>query len=289
MKNENTKNTQNSVIAWDNKQALDNAQRAKNSMQGFAQVDKITNATEASIVLKTLDALADNAEFIRAKVLERMQQIKDFGTAKNVKEWAVMQGIGRSTVYKYIDAAALINADATHSIAPARENVKDYTYSRLKVFAERVKPFLKQKASKLAKMSAKEKREYYGTDYDALKDSGVDDITRALLATQFMLMDADGKISPDMPTKEYDTAIDVLIGKATVDDTPTDNTADNAADNTADNAADNTDESTAEKKKAVKLTAEEWGAIVALCNRIKAGESVTELPADVVKVLTVHN
>lgn len=283
MKNENTKNN---VITWNSEIAVDYACRAKYSMQEFAQIEKITNATEASIVLKTLDVLADNAELIRAKVLERMQEIKDFGTAKNIKEWAVSQGIGRSTVYKYIDTATLINADAKHSIAPEREDGKDYTYSRLKVFAERVKPFVKEKASKIAKMSAKEKKEYYGDDYEALKNSGVDDITRALLATQFTLMDADGRISPDMPIKQYNAAIDAIIGKAIIDDAPVDSTADTPADSTAD--AKESTESTAEKAKSVKLTAEEWGAIVALCNRIKAGESVTELPADVVKVLTAH-
>ena len=274
----------NNIIAWDNNKALENANRARESTQAFAQVDKITNATEASIVLKTLDTLADNAEFIRAKVLQRMQEIKDFGKYKNVKEWAVSQGIGRSTVYKYIDAALLINANATHSIAPARENCKDYTYSRLKVFTEKVKPVAKEEASRLAKMSAKEKKAFWGDGYDDMKNEGVDNLTKVILMSKFTRADADGKISPDMPVKDYETAIDILIGKAVIDDTPTES----IAESTADTPAESNTENTAEKKKAIKLTKEEWDAIVKLCDRIKAGEAVTELPADVVKVLTAH-
>ena len=284
MKNENTKNN---IIAWNSDTAVDYACRARYSIQTFAQVENISNATEASIVLKTLDALADNAEFIRAKVMERMQEIKDFGNYKNITEWAVAEGFGRSTVYKYIDTALLITPDGKRSIAPERENGADYAYSRLKVFAEKVKPWAKEKASRLAKLTAKEKKQYWGDIYEECKDIGVEGLTKIELKHYFLEADRKGAISPGMPIKTFIAAIDVLTGKAVIDNTADDTPADNTADDTP--ADDTPADNTAKRKKAIKLTAEEWGVIVALCDRIKAGESVTELPADVVKVLTAHS
>lgn len=282
MKNENTKNN---VIAWDGEKAVDYACRAKYSMQEFAQIEHITNADEARVVLKTLDVLSDNAEFIRAKVLQRMQEIKDFGNHKNITEWAVAEGFGRSTVYKYIDTALLITPDGKRSIAPERKNGADYAYSRLKVFAEKVKPFAREKASRLAKLTAKEKKEYWGDIYEEFKNIGVEDLTQIELKHYFLESDRKGAISPEMPIKTFIAAIDVLTGKAIIDDSP----AENTTENTAENTAENTTKNTAEKAKSVNLTADEWTAIVNLCNRIRNGEQVKELPDDVVKVLTAHN
>ena len=274
---ENTK-----ITKWNENNAIKAASTAQKALFAMADVQNITNAHEAHLVLATADRLTDNIEFIRAKVLERMQIIGEYDGLKNLTEWAQREGFAKSTIYKYVDAAILINADATHSIAPARENVKDYTYSRLKVFAERVKPFVKKEASRVVKMSAKEKKEYWGNEYDTMKNATVEEITKGMVYAKFITADTHGIISPYMPNKEYETAIDAIIGKAVIDNTPADNTADNT---TADNTADNT----AEKKKTVNLTADEWTAIVNLCNRIRNGEQIKELPADVVNVLTAHN
>lgn len=281
---ENTK-----ITKWNENNAIKAASTAHNALFAMADIQNITNAHEAHLVLATADRLTDNIEFIRAKVLERMQVIGDYDGLKNLTEWAQREGFAKSTIYKYVDAAMLINTDGKHSIGKERENVPDYSYSRLKVFAEKVKPWAKEKASRLTKMSAKDKKAYWGDDYEHMKSSTATDLAKGIVFAEFTKADMDDIITPDMPIKQYNTAIDAIIGKAVIDNTPVDNTADNTAENTADNTAENTADNTAEKKKTVKLTADEWTAIVNLCNRIRNGEQVKELPADVVKVLTAHN
>ena len=281
---ENTK-----ITKWNENNAIKAASTAQNALFAMADIQNITNAHEAHMVLATADRLTDNIEFIRAKVLERMQVIGDYDGLKNLTEWAQREGFAKSTIYKYVDAAMLINPDGKHSIGQERENVPDYSYSRLKVFAERVKPWAKEKASRLAKMSAKDKKVYWGEDYEQMKNATATDLTKSIVLSEFVKCDFADTITPDMPIKQYNAAIDVIIGKAIIDDNTTESPADNTAENTADNTAENTADNTAENKKVIKLTADEWTAIVNLCNRIRNGEQVKELPADVVKVLTAHN
>lgn len=280
---------ENKVIKWNENNAIKAASTAQNALFAMADIQNITNAHEAHLVLATADRLTDNIEFIRAKVLERMQIIGDYDGLKNLTEWAQREGFAKSTIYKYVDAAMLITPDGKHSIGKERDNVPDYSYSRLKVFAEKVKPWAKENARRIAKMTAKEKKEFWGDLYEKNKDKSVQDLTALGVVGEFVKCDFDDIITPDMPIKQYNAAIDGIIGKAIIDDTPADNTADNTAENTTENTADSTAENTTKKVKGVKLTAEEWTAIVNLCNRIRNGEQVKELPADVVKVLTAHN
>lgn len=277
------------VTKWNESFAIKAASTAQSALFAMADVQNITNAHEAHLVLATANRFTDNVEFIRAKVLERMQAIGDYDGLKNLTEWAQREGFAKSTVYKYVDTAMLISPDARHSIGKVRENAPDYSYSRLKVFAEKVKPWAKEKASRLAKMSEKDKKAYWCADYEFMKNATATEVTKVIVFAEFQKADTDDIITPDMPIKQYNAAIDVIIGKAIIDDNTTESPADNTADNTANNTDDNTADNTAEKKKTVNLTADEWTAIVNLCNRIRNGEQVKELPADVVKVLTAHN